>query len=478
MLCLDAFTKEYQHLPVKRADLEKLARLEAETVLPEDSGHFVVINSEYGETDARTGRLKSVLYAVSGTFVSNVLKEFRRIGIRICRISSPVSGLMNAARISLRLKPGEQAAAVIDAGEEKLRLLLFRGAVPVFQKEFDSVYGELLDILKREEGLADEEAKREIARPGFLLTTGGERLHPATVQSISLLLETAVGEAIRNARVVLSSERMELGRAIFCGRFASHPDFQQYIEKLGLNLPFEIAGAAYEGSLGITLEPAAAAVGYRPADFLALHGLISGKSANVIDFLSEENSLRGGRRAGILLLAVLTAAAAAAMALQPLLYRQAVRQCDQDQATLSSPDFLTARQAVERRDSLTKELGTAKQDRDALPGGSSSEIYRHVLDEVGGRVSSIQQCSVNCADGSVSLSFTVPGLSEFAAVRDSTAASGYFSVEIPFAVTGGSGAGGYTCTTVLKVKNYKPYEAAAAGRSSSSQSGTTEGAAK
>lgn len=75
IFCLDAITKEYQHLPVKHADLLKLARLEAKTVLPEDAGHYVVINYEYGGTDSRTGRLKSVLYAAPELLVRNILRN-------------------------------------------------------------------------------------------------------------------------------------------------------------------------------------------------------------------------------------------------------------------------------------------------------------------------------------------------------------------------------------------------------------------
>lgn len=483
VFCLDAVTKEYQHLPVRRADLQKLARLEAETVLPEDAGRYVVVNDEYGGTDGRTGRAKSVLYAAPDALIGGVFKEFRQLGIRIVKISPPVSGLMNAAKTALRLRPGNpesagKTAAVVDAGKEKLRLLLFSGGSPVFQKEFDSSYGELKEILEREEGLSAEEAEREIGRPGFLLNAGRQRLRPATSESVSLLIETAAGEVIRNARVVLSSERLELSGIFFCGSFSSHPDFRRYIEGLGLDVPFETVESACGAGLGIALEPQAAVEDLHRGDFFALNGLISGKKASCVDFLCEENSRRGNRRAGILVLTLLTAAAAAAMALQPLLYRAALDRQAQDRAALSSPSYREAKETLDRQSGLDAKLKAVQKDRDALPLASSAEIYEQIRKEVAAKVTQISQCSVNYADGSVSLSFTVPGLSEFAAVRDGVSSSGYFSVEIPFAAVRDEGGTGYACTTVLKVKNYKPYAPEAKKQEASSQPAGKEATAK
>lgn len=476
VFCLDAVTKEYQHLPVRRADLLKLARLEAETVIPEDAGHYVVVNDEYGGTDGRTGRMKSVLYAVPGALIRDILKEFRQLGIRVAKISPPVSGLMNSAKTALRLRPGNpdfsgKTAAVVDVGKEKLRVLLFSGGSPVFQKEFDSVYGELTDILEREEGLAREDAEREIGRAGFLLNSGGGRLRPEAARSAALLIETAAGEVIRNIRVVLSSERLELGRIFFCGNFSSHPDFRQYIESLGLEVPFENVGTACGAGLGIALEPQAAAEGLHPEDFFALNGLITGGKPGCVDFLCEENSRRGSRRANLLILLILTIASAAAMALQPFLYHEALGRQARDRAALSSPVYREAKDTLDRQSGLRAKLDAEKKDRDALPLGSSAEIYEQIQKEVADKATAVNQCSVDYAAGSVSLSFTVPGLAEFASVRDGVSAAGYFSVLIPFAAVWDEGNQEYACTTVLKVKNYQPYAPETLKRESASSGG-------
>ena len=470
VFCLDAVTKEYQHLPAKRSDLLKLARLEAETVLPENTGRYVVANDEYGAADGQTGRRKSILYAVPDTLIQNLLKEFRSLGINIVKISPPISGLMNAAKTFLRLRPGEKATAVVDAGREKLRILLFCGNTPVFQKEFDSIYGELLEILEREEEISAEEAKREIVRPGFFLTAGKPRLRKATSENISLLIDTAAGEVIRNTRVVLSSDRLELEKVIFSGRFSSHPDFRQFVENFGLDVPFESAEAVCGAGLGIALDPTAAAEGLRPADFFALNGLICGKKASNVNLLCEENRRRVSRRADLFILAVLTAAAAAAMALEPVLYNQALGRRERDQSALSSPSYEEAKEVLGRQSSLQAKLKAAQTDRDALPEGSSAEIYEQIQKEIGDKVTQIDQCSVDYADGSVSLSFTVPGLDEFAAVRESVSASGYFTVEIPFTASLSTDGNRYLCTAALKVKDYQAYEPEAKNQEASSES--------
>lgn len=482
LFCLEdgpLVTKEFRHLPARRADLLKLAALEAKTVLKDDAEHYSVLLDEYGGPAEGEGpRLRSVLYAAPAALIRSIRQEFRSAGLKVARIVPTAAGLTSACRTALGIRPENpqfagRAVAVVDAGFEKLRLVLLRDGYPIARKEFDSVCPDLLSILHRDGGVAPGECPRELMRPGFLLTAGLDRLGPAASESAARLLETAADEAVRNARVVLSSERLDLDRVLFCGALTSHPDFRTYIESLSLEIPFDLAENLLSGP-DFTPDADAALNGCGAGDFLTLDGLLQDQNHN--DFLYEENQRRGGMRISAAVVILTTAGALAAMSILPLLYSSALRQVDADRALLSSPAIVQIKELLDRQSALTGQISDLEADRKTLPAGlsDSAGIVGEVREEVLPNVVSIESCQIDNSVGSVSLGFTAADLDRFNAVRKSVAEAGYFTVLIPFSATRDADTGAYRCSTTLQVRDFRGYSPVSSAPEPAS-SGTSSG---
>ena len=482
ILCLDAgvaVTKEYRHLPAKSADLRRFAALEAETVLKDSPENYYIVTREYGRAEPSAGRQKAVLFAAPKALVTSVAREFRQAGLRVLKICPMQSGLMSACRGMLGLTPKNQAwkgktAAVVDAGYENLRVALFTDGGPVFQKEFDSVWPDILDTLQNSAGCSHEEALREMKRPGFLLSGGNASFGESVTSLVTTLLETAAAEVVRNIRVVLSAERLELRQVVFCGALASHPDFDRYVEGLSLEVPHENVGDApgrYRSAVAV--ETQAGVQGSRPGDFFTLSGMLAPHGA--VDFLELEKERRGSVRVSRTVVALLCVAAAGIMAVEPILYRQALARQKADQAALAASDIAEAKSLQTEKGRLEDRLKAMESDEKLLPYQKSKleEAAAKLWEQFVPKVASLQSCQFSGSTGTVTVSFTAASLDQFNAAMKAVSDGGYFEVLTPFTVSKSGTGGAYQCSASFRIRNFQP--AAASGGTSSASSGASSG---
>lgn len=472
IFCLDnrfVITKEYRHLPARESDLKKLAKLEAETVLQDGAENYVIATQEYHHTDAASNRLKSILFAVPNSLVIHIKQEFHQAGIKVIRIMPVISGFMTSCKSVLGLIPQnplyhEKTIAVIDTGYESLRVILFHNGEAIFQRNFDSVWEDILEVLQRENSMSFDDAQREMLRSGFLLTGGSASFGNSLTSTVNTLLETASAEVIRNVRVVLSSERLELDQILFCGAVASHPDFNQLIENLSLEIPFdniETANSQYSSLVG--MESQAAVSGCHIGDFFSLNGLLEKQSSDTIDFMAEENEKRGNLRISIAVMAVLTLLSAGIMAIEPIMNQAAVKQEKADQTFLSSPQVTDIRKLQVQQASLQSEIHALENDKDMLPWQKSKmeEIVIKLNAQLVPQVDRITTCQISGTTGVITLGFTTTTFDKFNKARTSVADAGYFKVLIPFSIvkyigTQSGSSGNYQCSATLQVKDFKP----------------------
>ena len=483
IVCLDgntAVTKEYKHLPAKESDLRRFARLEAETILKDSPDNYYIAIQEYRHAEASSGRLKSILFAAPKSLVASIVQEFRQAGLKVLKICPMLSGLMNSCRTALGLIPKNAAykdktVAVVDAGYENLRVILFTNGEPVFQKEFDSVWTDILETLHRDGGCSYEEALREMKRPGFLLSGGNASFGESVTSLVNTLLETASAEVVRNMRVVLSAERLEPQQVVFCGALASHPDFSRYINSLSLEIPYinvETASKRYQSAVGV--ETQAGVQGSRPGDFFTLNGMAAPHGA--IDFLEQEKERLGNRRINKTVVAILCIAAAAVMAVEPILYRQALARERADEAALSASQITEVKNLQTEKGRLEDQLQAIQNDEKLLPYQKSKmeEAVTKLQTQFVTKVTSLLSCQISGETGVVTISFTTASVDQFNSARQSVVAGGYFDVLAPFSISKGGSTNGYQCNVTLKIKNFQPVRtnsAASGGTVSNSSQG-------
>ena len=480
IICLDsaaAVVKEYRHLPAKPADLRKFAALEAETVLKDSPDHYFIATREYNRTELSSGRLKAVLFAVPKELIASLAREFRLAGLKVLRICPMLSGMMSSCRSLLGISPQNadyqnKTVAVIDAGYENLRVILFTNGEPVFMKEFDSVWPDILEMLHRDGGCSYEEALREMKRPGFLLSAGNASFGESVTSLVSTLLETASAEAVRNLRVVLSAERLEPQQVIFCGALASHPDFDRYFESLSLEIPYvnaEEASKTFQSLMDA--EAQAAAQGSRGRDFFTLDGMLE---HGVIDFLEQEKERIGGRRINIAVVALLCAVAVGVMAIEPILYSRASAQVKADANALSSPQITEIKGLSSKAFQLENQYRAIESDEKLLPAQKSKleEAVSSLQKQLAPQVKSITDFQVDGSTGTVTVNFVAADMGQFNSARNSVSGSGYFEVQVPFTIT--KTASDYQCSTTLRVRNYQPAVANSTGGASSAAASSSK----
>ncbi len=471
IFCLDSNTvviKEFKHLPAKTADLQKFAKLEAQTFLQDGPSSYFIATREYGYKEAASGQLKAVFYAVPQPIIDSISQEFHRVGVRVTKICPLLSGMMSTCQNAIGLSAKSymyknRTVAVIDVGYEHVSVMVFTNGYPIFQKEFSSVWLEILEMLRREESCTYEEALHQMAQPGFLLNAGKGIVSDSAAAQIGILLESAAAEAVRNTRVVLSSERLEPEKVIVSGAVAAHPDFLKYAENLGLGVPFEnveITSQRYKTSVAI--EPTASAAGCHPIDFFTLEGLLLPHTP--VDYMLNVKTSFGSHQLNVVLCVGMIVVAALVMAIQPIMYLVAAQQVHSDENALNAPEITEIKGVLAQQDSLQTQLKALKADENLLPYQKSKmeEAVTKLHAELIPQIASITNCQIDGTKGTITLTFTTTSFEQFNDARKAVAAANYFDVLIPFSASVDDKTNKWQCSAALYVRNYKPFMTSAA----------------
>lgn len=461
MLCLDddgMVSREYQHLPAKPKNLIAFARLEADAVLPDSIDEYVLLNCEYGHLSETTGKLTGSLFAAKNDLIAGLKKSFRRAGMKLVKVTPPAAGLLITAQSIL--PTFGQTAAVLDLGYEKMRLLVLHNGYPVFLRSFGGIYEDILEIVMREKSASVQDAAALVRKYG--VTADGSLSAQASAQ-ISTLLDAGASELVRNIRMVLSSERLELDRIVFCGIMASLPNMGDFWNQLELDIPLEnMERRAPTGSLP-KLTPKAAAGGVHSSDFIMASGVVSKKASKKFDFLTALNYRSGKSPGNVAALALITFLAVCIMALQPALLAVKNMRAAQDTAALSDAKYAGVQSLLQQEQQLNSRKSTQQADRSALPYGKSKTERAAALlwSQISGKVASVQTYTVDNTAGTVSLSFQVADFDSYLAVKQAIESGKAFQLAAPFTVT--AAGKNYVCSVQLKIIGFQTYSQSKGG---------------
>lgn len=448
-------SKEYQHLPCKRKNLLSFARLEAEAVLPDSVEDYLIQNYEYGHPNEVTGKLTSALFAAKSKLIAGIRRSFAQRGLRVVKIVPPIGGLLYAAKTAINSKG--QTVAVLDLGFEKTHLLVLHDGFPVFQRTFESIYEDIIDIVRKEQSVSFRNAAGLVNSWGVYGETSPDPSSEAA-RHIATLLDASANEAVRNIRMVLSSERLELNRIVLCGAMSTLPNFIEFWNQLGLDVSLESIDLGTATRRLPEVRPAARSAGLRPASFFGASGLLAAKKTDDIDFLKAVKAKSGAQAANIAVLAIVTILALGIMALEPLLYTMKTAQIRLDTLALTAAEATGIKDTLQKQTDLNSAIASMKKDRDMLPFGKSKteEIAKKLADQIAAKSVSVSSVAVDNAAGSITVSFVTANYNTFLTIKHDIEADGYFSISNPFSATFESN-GTCSCSLVLRVSNFTPW---------------------
>ncbi len=458
LFCLEddnLVNKEYQHLPCKPRNLLSFAKLEAEAVLSDSVDGYLVQNYEYGHPNEVTGKLTSSLFAAKSKLITGIKRGFSQYGLHVVKIVPPIGGLLYAAKTAVESKG--QTVAVLDSGFEKTRLLVLHDGFPIFARTFESIYEDIIEIVQKDKSVSFRDAVGLVNIRGVY---GEASPNPdsAAATQVAALLDASANEAIRNIRMVISSERLELNRIVLCGAMSVLPNFNEFWNQLGLDIPLEkIDACAAAGGLP-EISTKAHTAGLSPAAFFSAYGILAAKKADDLDFLNAVKAKSSSRAANIAVLALITLLAFGVMALEPILYTMKVAQNQLDSLALTAAEATGIKDLLQKQSDLTTRLAGAKNDLTLLPFGKSKteEITKQLSDQIAAKVTSLN-FTVDNGQGSVTLTFNVASYDDYLAVKHTIETNGYFTISIPFSTSSQSD-GAYSCSVVLNVKDFTPLD--------------------
>lgn len=454
LFCLDDsvfITKEYQHLPCKKNSLLSFAKLEAESVLPDSVDEYVIENYEYGLLNEITGKMSSSLYAVKDALISEIIRSFRSFRLNVIKIIPPVVGLLNAARAGVDTT--NSAVAVLELGF-KTHLLLFHNGYPVLQRSFDSVLDDLINLQMESRSISYKEAYELILAHG-IYGTDTPNLEDEENQRITTLLDVGMNEIVRNLRMALSSERLDLEKLVLCGTMTMLPHFVDFWDQLDLGVPFEISDNCATGELP-QLEASAKEAGYQPTAFFGARGMLTANKSEDIDFLKYKRAQQSQRTTTIFLFAFITVLTVGVMLLEPLLYYEKCIAYSDDDASLNS--YAEIQSLLKTQGDLNATLSKIKSDRDKLPTekSNSRETVKQLLLQISAKAQSIDSFEIDNSTGTVTVEFIVPSYSNYLEIKKEIQSQQFFTVDLPISIDKDDG-NAYRCKLILKQNGFVPY---------------------
>lgn len=465
IICLDddnVISKKFSHYPAKSEVLQKTARLEAESVLPEGFGDFFVETYTYSEIPDADKKLQSILYCAPADLIVNIKKQFKRYGLKVIRIAPSICGLVSAGRSLLSLLPENneikgKVVAMVDLGFEKIGLAMFNDGEPFFERSFESVYDDIINIVCNVRGVSLEGAQRQLRTDGLMKVAGANKDEQ---KQINLLIESACGEVIRNIRVVLSSERLELDKIVFCGAFTSLPHFDEFLKGLSLDIPnINIADFPNFSKHNIELESKTAGIGFSAGDFFSTSGLIMRTSYGEVNFLHEPNRKKSDTKATAMMLTLLTLLLMLAMTVEPLIYTAALIRNKYDENRLVDTRYDEGKQLKEKEIELQKKLDGLQNDKNLLPYEKSkaTEVYKNVLYKITPNVLKVDSMTYDNNGGFVALNFVTVDFNSYLSIRNKIMDDKFFFIAVPFSATQNKETGEYSCSVTLSVNGFEPF---------------------
>jgi Tfp pilus assembly PilM family ATPase len=464
VFCLEddnVVSKEYRHLPCSSKNLLASARLEAESVLQDNINDYMILNYEYGLPNTVTGKLTSSLFAAKSKLLSQIKKDFSRCGLHVIKIVPPISGLLYAGKTVIDSK--NKTVAVLDFGFEKTHLIIFHDGSTVFQRSFETVYDDIIEIQMKAKSLSYHDAAKLVGSYGFY----GEDSHSRDLEygkQISMLLDTCINEAIRNIRMVLSSERLELNKLMLCGRLTTVPGFAALCDDLGLDIPPESVDMCTPTDKLPKVDSEAKRAGCRPATFLTAAGLLAAKKTDDIDFLTMIKAKSGTRAFNVSVLALITVLSLCVMALEPILYFSTLNQQARDKVSLADAKYEQVKDLLQEQSELSAKLSKVESDAKLLPAGKSKaeEPAKQLFLQVGAKVKLIKTFIIDNMTGSITLTFLTANYNDYLTVKHNVESNDFFLIAIPFHAEISTD-GTCVCSVTLNVKGFVPMSTSSKG---------------
>lgn len=460
-------TKEYKHA---QGNKDKLlltyARVEAEAVLHQDVDKYTILNFEYGQQYGKANKSEDVsasLFAMNTGTLTDIRANFTQAGLKIVKVSPPIAGMLHTSKVDLN--SATRAIAVISMDFAATRLVVLHNGAPVFQQSFSGILEDIAELLMLEFGISKLGAIDLIRQEGLGVCN---KCNNATIRKQTMtMLDNAIGELVRNLRMVISTMRLDIDQIVLCDVLASIPNIAAYCRKQGLTAPMEnVLNIFASGGVRPTVAQSASSKGFDPVSFITFNGLLTMPLADANLLQGESNILSaiskdGKSTVGNLIAGVIGVAAAVWIIGISGWWIALEVQKNNDASALNNPEFKKAEQLINdeatwksRKDNLAKDLETLPQTLH-----KTSVTLGHAYDDIIRKSNGFNEFKIKNDSTSkdlntvVNITFTTSTYDDYVNLRKDIIDAGYFSMgEAMSSARVESTSGGTTTATSYKNK--------------------------
>ena len=320
-------------------------------------------------------------------------------------------------------------------------------------QSFDSPVGDFAQVVAKIRGIRLTDAVQAVNEEGILEIM--ENLQsPQAVRSLQTILDYATGDILRNLRMVLGSQRLELDKIYLADHFAGLPNLPKYLRELGFSMEIDSVDTSYTPENIPIITDVAVENGYRSSSYYMLSGLVALANAGQCDFFNGIHSAKRrssniGKYATIALGATVSAVMLAVGGLYGFSYlQQAI-----DYSKLSDPQYAEVREWIAKDQELSTRIANVESDKAALPQAPAavreivSQLYTQITDEV----FFVNSYSINNDENLITLNFYVDDFDAYVKLKAEVERNAYFTIAIPFSYTSNPEQGNGSCTVTLSV---------------------------
>lgn len=447
--------KEYTHEKTKPSALLALASLEAEAVLPENEGSFIIENEWYGGTLNKDGLQRSAIYAVNEAFITEISKELKVKGVKLTAVfpTSIVHTQLIRNLLSAGISGNEfnsKTVAAIDLSHQEIRVSIFHNRSLIHQRADDILMEEFYRSIAAVFMIPLEEAEEYCLKYGFLengAATG--RISTEIYESIQNAGAALITKLFRSINIILTSEQLHLDQIIISGTAAAFPGIAAIIS--------EYTGAPcssiddYYGMLSqvVSLDGELKERQNLYQRLVILAG-VDYRQKKSLNFLMKGIARKRSNRRTLTICGVIFLVTILIMAVLPLNYYITSQDYKDNSKAISSKEYVAARALLEEQRRVQTQLQEKKAESDSLPFGQSDVAA--MLKELKTKLftgSTINSLAYDQQTETFSMVFTTSKLDDFVVAKNRLNEGGRFKVSLPLTVN--STENMWQCQITIKV---------------------------
>lgn len=435
-------TKEYKHPVSKQKLLSTFAHVEAEAVLHADVNKYTILNFEYGQQYGKASKSEDVsasLFAMNTEMLASIRVDFEREGLHVVKITPPIAGMLYTSKVDLN--SATKAIALISMDFAATRLVVLHNGAPIFQQSFSSVLEDIAEMFSLEFGISKMGAIDLIRKEGLGVCN---KCHSAQTRKQTMtMLDNAAGEILRNLRMVISTQRLDIDQIVLCDVLSKLPSIGNYCRSVGLTAPMEKVTNIFTGStVPPTVSGSASEKGYDASSFITFNGLLSMpiQEANLIS--GESNiaaviAAQGSSKVGKMITSGVAIVAAVWMAAVGIWWLSLEIRQNNDNSEMESDKYDRAKQLIADEAEYTTKLANMVADLQILPRNDikSKDVISNFFTQVVEKVNGCDALDYNHESNLLSTRIQTTDFDAYDELKLEIDDTGYFVVQEAFEVT-------------------------------------------